>query len=63
MENNKVKNSDLPAFACVAMTDATGYSQEGLTKREEFARSAMQAILSNIKLQLALIADMHLYSN
>lgn len=32
-----------PAFACAA----DGAHQEGMTKREKFAESAMQALLSN----------------
>jgi hypothetical protein len=43
----KLKNKDLPAFACVAMSGDNGYQQDGLTKREYFAGLAMQGLLAN----------------
>jgi len=41
-----MKNSNLPAFASSAMTDRSGYQQDGLTKREYFAGLAMQSYAS-----------------
>lgn len=47
-----MKNGDLPAFPASGswndnQPDIISVQQEGLTKREEFARSAMQGMLSN----------------
>jgi hypothetical protein len=42
------KNSDLPAFACVAMANNEGYHQDGLSKREYFAGLAMQGLLARV---------------
>jgi uncharacterized SAM-binding protein YcdF (DUF218 family) len=44
----KLKNKDLPAFACVAMSGDNGYQQDGLTKREYFAGLAMQGLLTRV---------------
>lgn len=46
-------NGELPAFACVSET----YQQDGLTKREYFAVTAMQGILASRGLQEALNQD------
>jgi len=47
MNTADIKNKDLPAFACVAISNNDGYQQDGLTKREYFTAKAMQALASN----------------
>lgn len=48
-----MKNSDQPAFPADSQTQTDG----GLTKREYFAAMAMQGILSNRELQIAMYKD------
>ncbi len=55
-----MKNSEQPAFPFEYITDVedgTKGIMPGLTKREYFAGLAMQAILSNRDLQLAIFQD------
>lgn len=59
---NKTCNGTKPAYPVdgTYASEAISYDKIGLTKREYFAGLAMQAILSNRELHLAIIADQNI---